>query len=312
MSFRLFIYYCALCGAWAAFLGWCLGRLAPISEDAHPYILQGIKAFLLGLTVALGLGLVDAIWNVPLNRVVTIALRGLTAVVIASGSAFVSGVVGQWFQQNTQSFVAAGFYVVSWTITGFLIGAALGAFETGASVATGKNLRGALKKTLNGAIGGTVGGFLGGVLSLVLRLVWVKVFGASEGEPLSPSAWGFVILGLCIGLLIGLAQVILRDAWVKVEAGFRAGRELMLTKDETTIGRAETCDLGLFGDSQIEKVHARIKRIGDRFFLLDDETTTGTYVNDQRVLQPTPLRAGDAIRVGKCILRFGERQKRAV
>ena len=26
MSFRLFIYYCALCGGWAAFFGWMLGR----------------------------------------------------------------------------------------------------------------------------------------------------------------------------------------------------------------------------------------------------------------------------------------------
>ena len=118
------------------------------------------------------------------------------------------------------------------------------------------------------------------------------------------------MLGLCIGLLIGLAQVILKDAWIKVESGFRAGRELMLTKDETTIGRAESCDLGLFGDNAIEKVHARIKRVDGRFLLLDAETTAGTYVNDERVTAPTPLSAGDSIRLGKCVLRFGERQKR--
>ena len=30
MSFRLFIYYCAICGGWAALVGWALGRiLAP-------------------------------------------------------------------------------------------------------------------------------------------------------------------------------------------------------------------------------------------------------------------------------------------
>ena len=31
---------------------------------------------------------------------------------------------------------------------------------------------------------------------------------------------GLVILGLCIGLLIGLAQVFLKEAWLKVESGF--------------------------------------------------------------------------------------------
>ena len=28
--------------------------------------------------------------------------------------------------------------------------------------------------------------------------------------------------------MIGLAQVILKEAWIKVDAGFRAGRELIL------------------------------------------------------------------------------------
>ena len=35
MSFRLFIYYCALCGGWAAFFGWMLGHsLAPTNVHA--------------------------------------------------------------------------------------------------------------------------------------------------------------------------------------------------------------------------------------------------------------------------------------
>jgi hypothetical protein len=312
MSFRLFIYYCALCGAWAAFVGWILGRTAPFSHEEHPYVLEGLKAFLLGLTVALALGLVDAVWNVPLNRFVTIALRGMTAVVIGSLGALFSGVVGEFFQQTTQNvpLIAAAFFVIAWTITGLIIGLALGAFETAASLASGKNIRGAVRKAINAAIGGTVGGLLGGLLAFTLRLALSILF-ASQGErePLTPSAWGFVILGLCIGLMIGLAQVILKEAWLKVESGFRAGRELMLTKDETTIGRAESCDVGLFGDNSIERLHARIKRVDHRFILLDADSAAGTYLNDRRVNQPTPLTAGDAIRIGRSVLRFGERAK---
>jgi Inner membrane component of T3SS, cytoplasmic domain len=312
MSFRLFIYYCALCGAWAALIGWFLGRLVPITEDEHPLLLQGLKAFLLGLTVALALGLVDAISNVPLARVVTIALRGATAVVIGSMGALASGVIGEYVQQQTQAvpFVGEIASVVSWAITGLLIGASLGAFEIAVSLATRTNLRGAIRKGVNGAIGGMVGGFLGGSLRLVLWYFLARSIAVSQGEPLSPSALGFVVLGLCIGLLIGLAQVILKEAWLKVEAGFRAGRELMLTKDETTIGRAEACDLGLYGDNAIDKVHARIKRVNGRYILADGETKTGTFVNDQRVVQPVTLRAGDKIRLGKSVLSFGERKKR--
>ena len=151
MSFRLFIYYCAICGGWAAFVGWFLGRLAPIGDE-HNHIKQGVKALLLGMTVALALGVVDAIWNVPLNRFVTIAMRGLTAVVIASFGALVSGVIGEFFVKQTETIPVLGaiFFVLGWTVTGLLIGASLGAFETALSLASGKNFRGALRKTING------------------------------------------------------------------------------------------------------------------------------------------------------------------
>jgi pSer/pThr/pTyr-binding forkhead associated (FHA) protein len=120
-----------------------------------------------------------------------------------------------------------------------------------------------------------------------------------------------VALGLCIGLMVSLTQVILRESWLQVEAGFRAGREMLLIKPVLTIGRAEACDIGLFGDPDIERLHARILRQGDQFFLADAGSSSGTYLNDQRINGPAPLRSGDAIRVGKAVLRFGERQKRA-
>jgi pSer/pThr/pTyr-binding forkhead associated (FHA) protein len=126
----------------------------------------------------------------------------------------------------------------------------------------------------------------------------------------SGSAVGFVVLGACIGLFIGLAQVILKEAWIRVESGRRAGREMILTREATTIGRAESCDVGLFGDAAVEKLHARILLKNHRYLLADADTPGGTYLNDQRIDKPTPLRSGDAIRVGGNVLRFGERQKK--
>ena len=119
------------------------------------------------------------------------------------------------------------------------------------------------------------------------------------------------MLGLCIGLLIGLAQVILKEAWLKVEAGFRPGRELMLAKAEITLGRAESCDLGLFGDSGVDKTHARLLRKGERWLLVDNGSGTGTFLNGRRIDGPTPLNSGDEIRLGRNVLRFGERRKHA-
>jgi pSer/pThr/pTyr-binding forkhead associated (FHA) protein len=96
--------------------------------------------------------------------------------------------------------------------------------------------------------------------------------------------------------------------WLKVEAGFRAGRELRLDRPVLTIGRAESCDLGLFGDMQIEKLHARIYQQDGRYLIADNHSTHGTFVNDQRVTDPTLLRSGDLIRVGSAYLRFRARK----
>ena len=84
-------------------------------------------------------------------------------------------------------------------------------------------------------------------------------------------------------------------------------RELILSKPETTIGRAEQCDLGLFDDAGIDPVHARIERRGESYFLADAGSAGGTFLNNRRVTQPTRLHTGDLIRIGSSVLMFGER-----
>ena len=161
-------------------------------------------------------------------------------------------------------------------------------------------------------LGGGIGGLLGGVLSLALRGLWKALYAEKPQNLLwSPSAIGFVVLGACIGLMIALAQVFLREAWIRVEAGFRAGREMLLSKSETLIGRAEGCDIGLFGDPGVEPRHARILLQQGRYLLVDAGSNGGTYLNDNRITQPTPLRSGDLIRLGRNVLRFGERASAA-
>src|SRR5207253_3058764 len=97
---------------------------------------------------------------------------------------------------------------------------------------------------------------LGGVLACVLIIAAQKLI---ERQNLwTPIGLGFVAIGASIGLLVGLAQIILKEAWIKVEAGFRPGRELIIAKEKTTIGRAEGSDIALFGDSGVEKTHANI------------------------------------------------------
>jgi hypothetical protein len=308
MSFRLFIYYCALVGGWAAFVGWMLGALIRPAEEPFKATIRGMWV---GIAIALGLSLVDALWNLSTKQPLQILLRVGVAVLVGWLGGMFGGFLGQVL------FVAFNnngvFLVFGWTLTGLLVGASIGVFEILSGIVRQQDMEGAKKKLLKGLVGGTAGGLLGGILALLFRLIWGRVLGVGPGDMdrvWSPSSWGFVALGACIGLLVGLAQVILKEAWIKVEKGRRAGRELILSKERTTIGRAESCDIGLFGDNQVEKVHASILLLSNRYYLEDAATPAGTYVNDRKVVGRVPLNSGDLIRVGGSVLCFRERQKR--
>jgi hypothetical protein len=306
MSFRLFIYYCALCGGGGAYLGWALGRALAAPSGT---LAQGVKGLFLGLAVAFALGVVDALGNLSFNRILSFAGRVLTAVVVGCMGGLLGGLLGQVLYEKSPQRV---FFVFGWALTGLLVGMSLGVFDLLSGVLQGQDPRGAVRKVRNGVLGGATGGLVGGELALGLHGAWGDFLVGKPVERLwSPSAWGFVALGICIGLLIGLAQVILKDAWIKVLDGFRPGRELLLTKPEVTLGRAEGCDIGLFGDTAVERLHARICRIGNAFVLTDVGTPSGTYVNGEPLHGPHELRSGDRIRLGRSVLLFGERRKSA-
>jgi hypothetical protein len=305
MSFRLFVYYCCLAGAASALAGWALGRALPHGEHL---VAQGVKGLFLGLALALGLALVDALWNLSVRRVFSILARLVTAVLLGGMAGLLGGLVGEaLFSLSPHELLRLPGYV----LVGLLIGLSIGVFDLLASLLTGRDPRGALRKIRSGLVGGTLGGVLGGVVSMLLHSGWSGLFADKDPKLLwSPSATAFAALGACIGLLIGLAQVILKEAWVRVEEGFRPGRQQILGKEETTIGRAESCDVGLFGDALVEKLHARIRRQDGEFVLDDAGSAAGTYVNGVRVTAPLVLRGGDLIRVGRCLLSFGERRKK--
>ncbi len=308
MSFRLFIYYCAAWGAAAAYFGWVVGRLIDGDSPLGGAALRGLS---LGLFVALGLGLVDALAVGSQRNPTTLLMR----LAIALGIGAVGGLIGGFIGQALVNFTdgkSTWLVVFGWTLSGVLIGAAPAGYDILGSVMRNEDKRGAVLKLRNGLIGGTVGGLIGGVLSVYLHGVWSGLFQDADAKDLwSPSATGFVALGACIGLAAPLAQVILREAWLRVESGFRPGRQLLLTRPETTVGRAESCDLGLFGDAAVEKLHAKITRAGNRWLLTDAGTVGGTLLNGQRIVGPAPLKSGDRIQVGGSVLSFGGRTKEA-
>jgi hypothetical protein len=304
MSFRLFVFTCALCGACMALAGWGLGRAL---GSEHRLADAGIKGTFLGMLIALGLGMIEAAWNIPAGRSATRIASVLLGVGIGSLGGLIGGVFGE-FLYGWERWAAL--LVLGWTMTGMLVGASIGAFNLLAAVLGLKELEGPLRQLARGVIGGTVGGFLGGTLAVFFRHAWEHTFAAGLSDRLwSPSAGGFIVLGGCIGLAIGLARVVLKPAWIRVEKGFRPGRERLLTDSETSIGRDESCDVGLFGDAGVARNHARIVRQGNRYVVLDAGTPGGTFVNGQRIQNQYVLNSGDRIQVGNSVLVFYQRQR---
>lgn len=295
MSFRLFIYYSALSGAWGAFIAFLLVLLLGINGYSSALMKATAIGGVVGVVVALSVGALDAMLNATgVTRLVRVMLAGFIGLIGGMAGGCIGSVLA-WFGIP---------FVVGWVITGMAIGASIGMYDLAQAMSAGKSSRGAIRKLTNGLLGGLVGGLLGG-----LPFGFLADTGFLSRTSLST---GLILLGGSVGLMIGLAQVAFREAWIKVEAGFRPGRELILSKEETVIGRGEGCDLGLFGDNKIEKVHARIRQEDGRYVLEDAGSTAGTYLNDEPINQEARvLKNGDVIGVGNCVIRFGTRQKQA-
>ena len=99
------------------------------------------------------------------------------------------------------------------------------------------------------------------------------------------------------------------EAWVGVEAGFRPGRDLIISRDRTVIGRAEGSDIALFGDTGVERQHALILLDQGHYYLEPMPDASGTYLNEDPITARTMLKTGDQIRVGRSLLRFNQRRR---
>jgi len=300
MSLIRLIIWCSLLGGWCAFFGWLfvepiLGRFVSGGHWAWAILMVTIIAVPIGGGISLAYGLTNPSFENLGKR----ALFGL-----AGG--LVGGLVGALLGScvfGIVLFVAEkiGFGLFLGRMIGFaLIGSGIGV-GIGASEGI---LDRSFSKMRNGVIGGVIGGMLGGLVFHPASLI------ASD---MSSRALSFVLLGLAIGFFIGLAQVILKEAWLTVEDGFRSGRQMILGNEIVTMGTSEKSSLIFiaFGAKDVEPTHLKITRQEDgRYVLEDNQSRKGTLLNGKPVAGPMPLSDGDAIQFGVNVVRFNESTER--
>jgi predicted component of type VI protein secretion system len=88
-----------------------------------------------------------------------------------------------------------------------------------------------------------------------------------------------------------------------VLAGAKQGLEIPLKKEQFLIGRAKECALRA-GSEAISRRHCAIVRANGQFTVRDLGSRNGTYVNDVRISEEVPLKAGDELRIGPLKFRI--------
>ncbi|MFW5920312.1 MAG: GGDEF domain-containing protein [Polyangiales bacterium] len=80
------------------------------------------------------------------------------------------------------------------------------------------------------------------------------------------------------------------------------GKRHVLSAEPVTLGRGSENSIVLENDS-VSRRHARVEQRGRHYYVVDLESTNGTYVNDELVSE-YQLRRGDQLKVGDTIIKY--------
>jgi pSer/pThr/pTyr-binding forkhead associated (FHA) protein len=95
-------------------------------------------------------------------------------------------------------------------------------------------------------------------------------------------------------------------ALVVRSGGGRAGEHFTPQGERTTIGRSPDCDIFL-DDVTVSRKHAVLVQEGDAFFIEDQASLNGTFLNRRRIESAAKLENGDELQIGKYKLSFLEK-----
>jgi hypothetical protein len=95
-------------------------------------------------------------------------------------------------------------------------------------------------------------------------------------------------------------------ALVVRSGGERAGEHFVPQGERTTVGRSPDCDIFL-DDVTVSRRHAVLLQRDGGFFIEDQGSLNGTYLNRKRIESAQELENGDELQIGKYKLTFLEK-----
>lgn len=223
---------------------------------------------------------------------------GLVGLGIGFLFGFLGGVIAQFIYSSMRGGLVAATgsmlrqimaRTIGWAIVGSFVGLSIG-------VAQGIVSR-SRKKMLNGIIGGLVGGYLGGFL--------FDPIGQLVGGGTVSRFIAIPVIGVAVGLAIGMVEELRKSAWLEIVTGPMAGKQFILYKQATSVGKAYDNDIPILKDPDLLPRHAIIRSTlsGATIDCLPGAmlAINGRQTSRQR------LRNGDKVGVGSTVLLYREK-----
>lgn len=239
-------------------------------------IVGGLVGALVGFVGGLVSGVLAGVLYTPLSHAASAQMAAASAT---------SRSVGFFLQMIARMF--------AWTLAGAAMGLGQGiAMRSGRLVSYG-------------FLGGVIGGMLGGLLFDPLDLV---VLGADRVGADMARLIGFAVIGASVGAMIGIVELLTRDAWLRMIEGPLAGKEFLMFRDVMNIGASPKSEIYLFNDPKVAQTHATIRMVGDECEITAKDRVHPLLINGQNV-RTSRLRHGDRIHIGDTSFLFEQRQR---
>ena len=117
----------------------------------------------------------------------------------------------------------------------------------------------------------------------------------------------YLIPALCIVISAYCIKHLLSSRAPKVTPAYfydeQNGKEYVITSWETSIGRSNACDIVL-NYASVSRFHAVISKHKKGWVITDTHSSSGTYLHNKRIEEPTVVNDGDVVSFGGIALQF--------
>ncbi len=274
-------------------------------SQATGMVIFALMAALIGLCIGAVDGLLCRMYRrAAVSGMVGLGIGFLGGFVISIVANLIYAPLAEIAQEHSQSGPGA---VGGLTLFGFsiqMMGRTLAWGMVGVAMGLGQGV--ALRSRrllLFGLLGGVVGGVLGGLLFDPIDLL---LLGEDKPSAHISRLIGFMVIGANVGGMIGVVELLTRDAWLRMEQGPLAGKEFLVFKDVMKVGSSPRSDIYLFNDPQVKDHHATLRMVGENLEIESVDSALRVLLND-RAITRSRLRHGDRITLGRTTFVYQRR-----